>query len=149
MLLMAGNAIAELGALQANLNKLARVPSRIAATAAQGITIQIHLDTASGLDAYGKPFAPLAVSTLRRGRRQPPMVATGQSLDETRAYPLGGAGIAVVLGGAYKHHVRGYKTRPSRSVVPERSVLPASWNKRLKAAETKAVTDACPELKKK
>lgn len=128
------SAMADLTLLRANLNKLARVPSAIAKTAAAGITNQIRIDTSSGLDAYGKPFKPLAVSTIRRGRRPPPMVATGASLDATLAKPLAGAGIAIILGGAYGYHVKSHKTRPSRSVVPERAGLPASWNRRIDRA---------------
>lgn len=143
---MSGDALHGLGVLKANLNKLARVRSQVAKRGAQRITLLIQINTSSGLDAYSKPFAPLAVSTLRRGRRPPPMVATGASLDATRAYPMAGAGIAITLGGAYGYHVRSYKTRPVRSPVPERSGLPATWNAALKQEEFSAVKAACPEV---
>lgn len=143
---MSGTAIQELALLRANLNKLARIRSQVAKAGAQGITNQIHADTSSGLDCYGKPFAPLKPSTLAKGRRPPPMVATGASLDATRAKPLAGAGIAVDVGGAYEHHLRKTKNREARQVVPVRAGLPASWNRRLKLAEEMAVKRACPEV---
>lgn len=139
---MSGSALHDLPLLSANLRKLATVPSRVAKMGAAGITNQIHRDTSSGLDCYGKPFAPLAVSTLRRGRKPPPMVATGRSLDETRARPLSGAGIALVLGGAYEYHLRKTKNRPARQVLPVRAGLPASWKRRLETAERAAVREA-------
>lgn len=125
-------ALGKLVAFRANLRRLAGVPSRVARRAAPRITVIIRLNTSAGLDAYGKPFAPLAPSTLARGRHPPPMVDTGRSLAETRARPLSGAGITIEIGGAYVYHVSSYKTRPVRSVVPERAGLPASWNAALK-----------------
>lgn len=143
---MSGDALEELALLRANLAKLARVPSQFAKRGAERLTILVHINTSSGLDAYGKPFAPLAISTLRRRRRPPPMVATGQSLDETRFTALGGAGIAMVIGGAYKHHRRSHKGRPVRAVAPERSGIPAAWNRVLRETEKSVVRAACPEL---
>lgn len=143
---MSGSAIQGLVLLAANLNKLARVPSQFATLGAQRLTILVHANTSSGLDAYGKPFAPLAVSTLRRGRQPPPMMDTGSSLGETRFTALGGAGIAMIVGGAYKYHVRSYKTRPARSVAPERAGIPAAWSRVLRDVETSVIHDACPEL---
>lgn len=135
-------ALQELPLLSANLRRLAAVPSRVARRGSVALTNQIHTDTASGLDCYGKPFAPLAVSTLRRGRRPPPMVATGASLDATFARPLGGAGIAIVLGGAYEHHLRKTDNRPARQVVPVRAGLPVSWKRRIEAEEKRAIAEA-------
>lgn len=134
-------ALQDLPLLAANLRTLASVPSRVARRGAVAITNQIHTDTASGLDCYGKPFAPLAVSTLRRGRRPPPMVATGASLDATKARPLSGAGIAIILGGAYEHHLRKTSNRPARQVVPVRAGLPATWKRRIEAEERRVVAE--------
>lgn len=148
VLLMFGNAINELILLRANLNALARVRSRAAVKAAASITAQIRIDTSAGLDCYGRPFAPLAVATLRRGRRPPPMTDTGRSLRETRAQPIAGAGIAIVLGGAYGYHLRRTGTRPARQVLPVRAGLPASWKRRIEAEEAAIVKAACPALRK-
>ncbi len=144
---MSGPAINDLILLRANLNRLVRVPSRIARRGAIALTNQVHTDTASGLDCYGKPFAPLAASTVAKGRRPPPMVATGASLDATVFKPMGGAGIAMFLGGAFKHHLRAYKTRPSRQVAPVRAGMPASWKRRIETEERREVLAACPELR--
>ena len=143
---MSGSALRDLPLLSANLRKLAAVPSQVATKAAARLTILVHINTASGLDAYSKPFAPLAVSTLRRGRRPPPMTNTGKSLDETRFTAMGGAGIAMVIGGAYKYHIRSTKNRPARSVAPERSGMPAAWSRVIREVETSVVRIACPEL---
>lgn len=144
---MGGNAIAELHALRGNLAALTGVPARLAVRGSNRLTRIIRANTSAGLDAYGKPFRALASSTLRRGRKPPPMVDTTLSLSETRARPLAGSGIAIVLGGAYMHHVRSYKTRPARSVLPERSGLPVSWNAALREEEYAAVIAACPALR--
>src|SRR3954463_11000641 len=120
--------------LRANLDKLSRVPSDIAKDGARGIQNQITMDTSSGLDCYGQPFAALKPSTLAKGRRPPPMVATGKSLDETHVSPLRGAGIGITLGGAFKHHLRRTPNRAARQVAPVRAGLPASWKRRLDAA---------------
>lgn len=144
---MAGSAIAELHALRGNLAALTGVPARLAERGSTRLTRIIRANTAAGLDAYGKPFRPLAASTLRRGRRPPPMVDTTNSLSETRARPLRASGIAIVLGGAYVYHVQSYKMRPARSVIPERSGLPVSWNAALRAEEYAAVVAACPALR--
>lgn len=144
---MSGDAIAELLTLRGNLARLAGVPARLAQRGAVRITKIIRANTGAGLDAYGEPFAPLAASTLARGRHPPPMTDTGHSLSETRATPLRGSGIAVVLGGAYMHHVRSTANRPVRSVIPERSALPASWSAALREEEFAAVIAACPALR--
>jgi len=142
------SAIDDLVLLKANLNKLARVPARASSFAARGIKNQIDLDTSSGLDCYGKPFAPLAPATVAKGRNPPPMVDTGRSLDETTVKPLPGAGVAVHVGGHYPRHLQKTANRPARQVVPVRAGLPASWNKRVKDAEKKAIGEAMPELSK-
>jgi hypothetical protein len=144
---MSGNAIAELSALRGNLAALTGVPAKLAERGANRLTRIIRANTAAGLDAYGKPFVPLAPATREKGRQPPPMVASGDSLSETRARPLRGSGIAIVLGGAYMHHVRSHKTRPARSVIPERSGLPAAWNAALREEEYAAVVAACPALR--
>lgn len=140
------SALTELPLLSANLRRLAGVRSQFARRGAQRLTILVQINTAQGLDAYSKPFAPLAVSTLRRGRRPPPMVHTGRSLDETRFTPLSGAGIAMVIGGAYKYHLKRSGSRPSRAVAPERAGMPAKWTQTLNEVETSVVRIACPEL---
>lgn len=139
-------ALAELALLRANLNRLARVPAVVSRDAARGIKNQIDMDTSSGLDCYGKPFAPLKPSTLAKGRRPPPMVDTGASLEQTSVRPLRGAGIAIVLGGAYEHHLRRTANREARQVVPVRAGIPATWSRRVKQAEELAVKRAAPEL---
>lgn len=141
------SAIDDLVLLRANLNALARVPSRVAADGARGIKNQIDLDTSSGLDCYGRPFAPLRPATVAKGRRPPPMVDTGESLDKTTVRPLRGAGIAVILGGWYQYHLRATANRAARQVVPVRSGLPATWRTRLKTAETMAVKRALPQAR--
>lgn len=143
---MAGNALNGLVLLTANLSKLARIPSRIATRAAASLTIQVHQDTASGLDCYGKPFADLAASTLAKGRRPPPMIDTGASLDATRFRPLGGAGIGMEIGGAYQYHLRASGTRPARQVAPVRAGIPATWNARIRREGQRAVAEACPQV---
>jgi hypothetical protein len=131
--------------LRATLDRLSRVPARFCRRAADELTTQIHRDTAAGLDAHGRPFAPLRPSTLANGRHPPPMTDTGQSLAATRARPLGGAGIAIELGGHYRHHMHPTPNREARRVLPVFG-MPAAWSEALRRAELQAVAEAAPGL---
>jgi len=125
--------LADFPLLAATIRGLLTIPSSASREAAAGIKNQIDLDTSSGLDCYGKPFAPLAASTIAKGREPPPMIATGGSLDQTTVKPSPGAGVNVQLGGHYEHHMKATANRPARRILPV-GARPATWNARIKRA---------------
>lgn len=117
---------------------LLTVPAQIASTAAPMLTRLIRSQIDAGTDPYGKRQAPLAASTLAKGRRPPPLVATGASRDETRFKARPGAGVALYLGGWLPLHQSATKHRPARPVAP-RGPLPPAWRKAIEDAGDKVL----------
>lgn len=117
---------AKIGRLERNLETIARVPSKVARRAAPAITGALKRQFASGRDAYGNPWAPLAASTVRRKGFDTILVETGAGRDGTRAYPMGGAGIAIEVGPHLAWHMVQGDNRPARQVLPT-GPLPKEW----------------------
>lgn len=130
-----GNAatFAGLGLVKATLNRLARLPSVVSPDVAQAINDKLADQAVDGTDAYSRSHAPLAPSTLAKGRTPPPLWDTGESWAATRARPLSGAGIGITLGGHLSRHMRPGKGRPARPVLP-RGALPPAWRLAIQAA---------------
>lgn len=118
--------------------QLLNVPAQIASTAAPMLTKVLRTQIDAGTDPYGKRQAPLAPSTLAKGRRPPPLVATGASRDETRFKARPGAGVALYLGGWLPLHQSATKYRPARPVAP-RGPLPPAWRKAIEEAAEKVL----------
>jgi phage gpG-like protein len=124
--------------LEENLRKLAEIPSRAAVEASVEITKELKREFASGKDPYGRAWAPLKPSTIKSGRRAPPLTDTGTLRDGTEAKPLRGAGIAVTVGAPYGvYHQAGTRKMAPRKILPE-LVMPASWNRAIVNAVRKA-----------
>jgi hypothetical protein len=131
--------IASIGRLQQTLNTLARVPRRIAVLAAPQIQERLLDEFRSGANPYGRPWAPLRPSTLRK-HGPPPLTDTGALKHGTRAFVMRGnrAGIHIVLGERYGFfHQVGFRTRgrrvPPRRILPQFGI-PRTW---------RAVLDSC------
>jgi hypothetical protein len=114
--------ISELGRLVEHLETLAEVPSRAAARASRSIARAIQGEFRDGVDPYGRPWEPLAESTLDKGRTPPPMTDTGALRDGIRVRPMAGAGIAITSDAEYLGFHQG--TGSPRANVPPRHVLP-------------------------
>lgn len=118
-----------LGGLQRNLVELARVPSAVAPQASADLTALLQQEYSSGADPYGVPWAPLKKSTLRKGRRPPPLTASGGMRRGTKAFPISGAGVGFAVPFPGNIHqggsVRGLQARP---ILPRGGRLPATWS---------------------
>ena len=120
------------------MRELLKVPAQIATTAAPMLTKTIRGQIDRGVNPYERKQAPLAPSTLAKGRRPPPLVATGASRDETRFKAMPGAGVALTLGGWLPWHQSATARRPARPVAP-RGPLPPVWRKAIEDAAEKVL----------
>jgi len=117
-----------MGQLARNLERLAAVPSQASADVAATIDNLIDDQFDRGTDPYGKPWAPLAPSTVRQGRRPPPGTDTRELRDSVSVRPLPGAGVGITIGADYAEHFD--RKRP---ILP-RGTLPRTWNDAIQAA---------------
>ena len=130
---------AGLGLLIANLGKLAEVPSQAASAASVQITKSLRAQFVNGVDPYGKPWAALRPSTLRSGRRPPPLTDSGKLAAGTGAKPMGRAGISLTVGAPYGvFHQTGTKNMAKRRILPD-GAMPKAWSAILKQAASDAI----------
>jgi hypothetical protein len=120
---------AALRQVRRSLEELARLPHKLAVTAAPLISAELRDQFRAGVDPYGKPWAPLKPSTLRK-HGPPPLTDTRALADGTKAY-AGRGGILVVLGRSYGAFAQtGFRVKgtrvPPRRILPNRG-LPAAW----------------------
>lgn len=127
-----GHDFAGLGLVKANLNRLARLPSQVSGEAARELNVEIDRQAAAGTDPYGRPHAPLK-TPRRSGRSGPPLSDSGASYTATRAKPLAGAGVGIVLGGALVYHMTPGRGRVARRALPAGSMPPA-WKAAIERA---------------
>lgn len=127
--------------LEENLARLAEVPSRATAEAATEITKELKKEFAAGRDPYGKNWAALRPSTIKRGRKPPPLTASGALRDGTEAVPMRGAGIMITVGEPYGvFHQTGTKNMVARPILPSKS-FPKTWLKAITDATKKAFAE--------
>lgn len=113
------------------LNELGQLPRKLAVAAAPEVTNLLHAQFDAGKDPYGRPWKPLAASTLRRGRRPPPLTKTGKLRDGTVARPMSGGriGLTLRIGAPYGvYHQLGNSRLPQRQIFPGH-VMPATWRR--------------------
>jgi hypothetical protein len=110
------------------LRKLARVPSQVAAEVARKISEDIQGNFDAGVDAYKKPWKPLAPATLAKGRTPPPLTDTRKGRRSIKVAPLAGAGVGITVSdpkmGIHQAGAGGHP--PRRSFLPT-GVLPRKW----------------------
>lgn len=148
-MISAGDMGRTLGALAGTLRNLADVPRRASEIAAPKITDLLQTEFRAGVDPYNRAWAPLKKSTVRKGRRPPPLTGfTRQLRDGTRAqlYPGNRRGIQLVAGASYgKFHQYGFHVRstlvPARKIFPDGGRLPKAWSAVLRAAAFQAVRE--------
>jgi len=146
-----GNAmvgLAAIGRLKETIRRLSDLPRATAVEAKAPIDKLIRAEFRDGLDPYGRPWAPLAASTLARGRRPPPLTDTRVLRDGTTVSLRGGgrAGLLIKLGAPYGYFAQvGFrvgKTRvPPRRVLPQYG-LPVAWKLALRDAARRAARKA-------
>lgn len=115
------------------LRELAKVPSQASSRVAARIHKEIQANFDRGIDPYGKPWAPLALATLRKGRFPPPLTDSGDGRRNVKVSPTRSAGIEVSSTVFYMDYHRTKKRAnlpklPRRSFLPEDG-LPESWRK--------------------
>jgi len=135
---MAGDPLA---GLRRTLAALAKVPAQAAPEAAKGISKLLQQEYAQGTDPYGKQWAELKASTLARGRRPPPLTASGQMRRGTKAKPMSGAGIALEAPSPANYHQSGTHVMAKRMILPDKG-LPAAWRAEIDSAVKKTIKQA-------
>lgn len=131
-----------LGQLARNVERLARIPARVATFAAPEIADEIEAEFATGRDPYGRAWAPLRPSTRARGRRPPPLTNTGAMRAGVDVRPLPGAGIAITFADEIPavFHQKGTRKMAARPPLPS-STFPARWSRALERAADEAFRD--------
>lgn len=101
--------------------ELPRVMSQASTDAADNLRDVVDLQFQMGHNPYGRGWAPLSESTLRRGRRPPPLTNEG-ALNSPHIAPLQSAGVIVDFDEEYaSFHQTGTRGMPQRKIVPEPS----------------------------
>lgn len=126
------------------LAELEGIPSRIAREVSDDITEDIRQQFDAGQDPYGRPWAPLLPSTVRRKYGDRRILRRGDALSsETVARPTGGSGIEITslpYGGV---HQDGDGSRMvARKVLPDGPELPETWRDAIDSASAKAFKKA-------
>lgn len=112
-----------------SLRDLVKVPTQIAPVVAKRIKKDIERYFSAGTDPYGKPWASLKESTIRKGRTPPPLTDTRAGRRGIKVAPMRGAGIKITSDVGYMvYHMRATEHRAARKFLPE-GVMPANWFK--------------------
>jgi phage gpG-like protein len=108
--------------------KLPRFMSRASTDAADLLEDSIEHQFDTGTDPFGGPWAPLAASTMRRGRTPPPLTDEGL-LRAVHVVPLQSAGVLVEFDEEYaSFHQTGTSKMPKRQLAPEpEQFTSSSW----------------------
>lgn len=122
-----------LAGLRRTLGQLAKVPSQASQAVATELTKLLQQEYAAGTDPYGKQWAALKPSTLARGRRPPPLDATGRMKSSTKAVPLSGGGVGLVADSPANFHQSGTRKMAKRMILPDKG-LPAAWKQAIDTA---------------
>ncbi len=131
----------------AALNKLSRVPSRVAAIAAPKLQAQVKADTAAGRDPYGRAYAPHTEATIRRWGKHPMLKLTGAGVASITVRPAAGAGIVFSADEHMKFAQGGTVNEPVRAIFPNNPSLPKSWRKILDKATEQAAKEAAGNVR--
>lgn len=132
---MAGDPLA---GLRRALGQLAKVPAQASVEAAAGINRLLKQEYANGTDPYGKAWAPLKPSTIAKGRRPPPLTASGTMRAGTVAKPMPGGGIQLEAPSPANFHQYGTKVMAKRAILPDKG-LPATWKAEIDKAVQAAI----------
>ena len=123
--------LSQMRALAGNVASLARVPSRVAARVSGELATLLDDEFSSGTDPYGTAWAPLAESTVARGRTAPPLTDTGAMRAGVTVRPMRAAGVAVFVPHPGAPHQTGWSgpqgTGPARPILPAGGELPPEW----------------------
>jgi hypothetical protein len=118
--------------LMDNLADLETVPSRVATEYANDLNKLLQDEFSGEHDPYGEPWARNAPSTIKKKGFDRPMFETGETMRETRAYPLPGAGVQITSTEKAGYNMFERDNVPARAVLPAREELPPAWVEALK-----------------
>jgi hypothetical protein len=137
-------ALRKMGDLLRIVEMLSDVPARTAAIASPQLDRLVRQQFANGTDPYGRPWAPLKPATLARGRRPPPLTASGRLAAGTgvKVRPGKRAGLVFKIGAPYgTFHQTGTRYMQARRILPQQG-LPREWRRIL----TDASRAACQSI---
>lgn len=121
----ADEAIAKLEYAIRVLDRIGDLPRQLAVAAAPEITKLQKAQFTNGTDPYGRPWQPLAESTLKKGRTEPPLTDTKALRDGTDTVPVVGGRIALSHRVAAPYGIYHDSPRPRSSNLPRRMILPS------------------------
>lgn len=127
-----------LDGIRSALRELTRVPSRVSREGALAIEKLWRRSYMAGQDPYGNEWAANKPTTIRRKGHDWVMVDTQETLDQTRARALPGAGISLRTGHKASWHMQATADRPARRVLPAFG-LPATWRAKLRELTSAAM----------
>ncbi len=122
------------------LEGLEGLVEEIAAEAAPKIEALVSQEFSAQKDPYGKAWAPLAPSTVRRKGSSRILTHTGAMASSVNV-KAEGASIALSIDDPGIHHQFGTKHMPARPVLPSDS-LPQAWQDEIEGAAARAVAKA-------
>jgi hypothetical protein len=124
-----------------HIEQLARVPAIVAEKASPVIAGLIQAEFDAGRSPYGETWAALRPSTVKRGRRPPPLTDTRAMRDSTKVAP-GGAGIVGSINSKPAvFHQYGTSKMAARQIFPEAELVPTAWCEELDKATEAAVLE--------
>lgn len=111
---------------RAAARELVNVPANVAARGAYAIQAGWRRNYEAGKDPYGNAWAENAPATVAKKGHGRVMQDSGETLAQTIARPLPGAGIRLATGPRAAYHLDATGSRPERRVLPL-SGVPATW----------------------
>lgn len=142
---LTGN-IGELLALSERIGKLDEAIAKSSEVIADKLAPMIADQFTNAVDPYGVSFAPLAPSTVARGRGMPPgLTDTGDMKNSVKVFAdasINGVRITVDSpAGAHQVGWHGVSDGPARSIVPSGELLPVEWETVIEDAVTASVNE--------
>lgn len=129
-----------------SLRSLSRVPAQIAKEASLSLVIRGQQNNET--DPYGRPWKPLASSTVKRKRGDTRILRdSDRMLDDMRVAPLSGAGLSITFGRPQAaFHQIGTVNMPARQILPVAD-LPVPWKEALEEASERVFSRWAEEAK--
>ncbi len=124
----------KIGQLAQRLRKMAGVPQRTAFLFAPELAAFLREGFESGTTPFGEPFKPLKASTLKKGRKPPPLTASGAAKSALTVTPKGTTDKAS-LPGYLRYHIT-----TGRAIIPKAGQgWPNKWSLAIKGLGEKAI----------
>ena len=136
----AAKPLAKIGKIQGVIQRLGEIPRSLAREAAPGINDLIQEQFKAGLDPYGRRWRPLSKATRAKGRRNPPLTASGALAENTKV--VTGPGLRFKLGRPYGYfHQVGTSNMPARRIFPQNGI-PRAWSAVIRQAASRLAARA-------